>query len=100
MKKLVNNFLQKKKSMKFADLLHIENWVINEAQNPEIKSFEDFGHGSFMKFVVNDKELKENLLSKLDIDTSKSGSGYMNFIKEDICDFVQRCLSKTQNKVN
>lgn len=92
-------FLEKKKSIKFADLGNVENWVIYQAQNPEIKSFEDFGHGPFMKFIVTDKELKENLLSKLDIDTGKGSSGNLSFAKEDIRDFVQRCIIKTSNKV-
>ena len=97
---MIKKCLQKKKSIKFTDLWSIENWVINQAQNPDIKSFEDFGHGSFMKFIITDRDLKDNLLSTLDIETGKTGSGHINFSKDDIYDFVQRCLAKTQNKVN
>ena len=101
-KKLIKNCLERQKSIKFTDLWNIENWLVSQAQNAGMKSFEDFGHGSFIKFIITDKELNENLLSALDIEAgSKFGNKQMqNFSKDDVFEFVQQCLSKTQSKVS
>jgi len=101
--KLVLECLQKRKTLKFVDLWNVENWVINEqASKSEIRSFEDFGHGSFLKFITSDKILKDRVISNLDMHNGISGisSGTGSMSKEDIKEFIKQCYAKTSSKVN
>ena len=99
-KQLVQECLQKNKTLKFVDLWNVERWVINASRSDDIRSFEDFGHGSFLKFITSDKSLKDRVISNLDIGNGSSGFAVGTGIsKEDVKEFIKQCFSKTTNKV-
>ena len=82
------------------DLWKIENWVVNQTGNQNIKSFEDFGHGSFVKFIIHDRELLQIVQTHFEEQNQSFGGHSQGFSKEDIENFVYQCSSKTKSKVS
>ncbi|XP_066912062.1 uncharacterized protein [Clytia hemisphaerica] len=96
-KKNIKECLLRTKSIQLKDLWKIEDWVVNQTENPNIKSFDDFGHGSFVKFLLHDKELVQMVQSRFEGQTQSLGGSH-GYSKEDIKDFVLQCSNKTKNK--